>query len=65
MFDYAANFGGVYSLFLGMSVTGFLEVLYFLIVRLYANYQIIKDNDRNKKPPPTVPAIKEDLVNHF
>lgn len=40
---FPANFGGVFSLFIGMSVISFFEILIFFTVRLYRNY---KDEDR-------------------
>lgn len=41
-----ANFGGVYSLFMGVSIVGFLEIPYFITVRLYKNYLIVKTDDK-------------------
>lgn len=45
-FYYLANFGGVYSLFMGVSIVGFLEIPYFITVRLYKNYLIVKTDDK-------------------
>lgn len=42
---FTANLGGVYSLFVGMSVLSFIEILYFFTVRLYKNYKQIKTDE--------------------
>lgn len=45
LFLLAANLGGVYSLFVGMSVLSFIEIFYFFSVRLYKNYKQVKENE--------------------
>lgn len=42
---FIANLGGVYSLFVGMSVLSFFEIFYFYTVRLYKNYKQEKANE--------------------
>jgi len=37
--------GGVYNLFIGMSVINFLEIPYYCFIRLYKNYKIAKLDD--------------------
>lgn len=42
---FSANLGGVYSLFVGMSVLSFIEIFYFFTVRFYKNYRQTKENE--------------------
>ncbi|XP_063706173.1 sodium channel protein Nach-like [Culicoides brevitarsis] len=57
-----SNLGGVYSLFVGMSVLSFCEILYFATIRLYKKYKLVKQNEmfmrQNLKPAATVEHIK-------
>lgn len=44
-----SQLGGVYSLLMGMSIIGLVEVIYFLTIRLHRNYRNIKDEDNKPK----------------
>ncbi|XP_059611780.1 sodium channel protein Nach-like [Phlebotomus argentipes] len=44
-----ANLGGVFNLFLGISILTMLEVPYFATVRLYANYRHLEEELRKRE----------------
>lgn len=45
----SANLGGVYSLFIGMSVLSFIEIFYFFTVRLYKHYKDVQGRELRRQ----------------
>lgn len=43
---FTAGLGGIYSLFIGMSVITFFEIVYFFTIRLWATYTELKEADQ-------------------
>lgn len=49
LYDFVSNFGGLFGLFLGMSLMSIFEVIYFGTVRLIASCRSIWKNEMEEK----------------
>ncbi|XP_022819144.1 pickpocket protein 11-like [Spodoptera litura] len=59
--DLVVSFGGAAGLFLGASFISFVEILYFIVARLFTHIHGAQDINKNKA---TVVAVKEAAVSH-
>lgn len=49
LYDFVSNFGGLFGLFLGMSLMSIFEVIYFATIRLIASCRLRFKNEKQEK----------------